>query len=70
VVILAGFTTPDQLALKDQILENERKVEVRNLGLKPGASKPFRISLEKHVSSSDQTAPQPVVRIVSVESDL
>lgn len=69
VVIVAGFTTPDQLALKDQILENERKVEVRNLGLKPGASKPFRLSLEKHVSSSDQTAPQPVVRIVSVDSD-
>lgn len=69
VVIVAGFTTPDKLDLRDQILENERKVEVRNLGLKPGASKPFRLSLEKHVASADQSAPQPVVRIVSVESE-
>lgn len=68
VVIAAGFTSPDKLDLGDQILENERRVEVRNLGLKPGASKPFRLTLEKQVSSVDQSAPQPVVRIVSIDS--
>jgi hypothetical protein len=70
VVILAGFTTPDKLDLQDQILENERRIEVRNMGLKPGASKPFRLALEKHVTALDQAAPQPAVRIVSVESDM
>ena len=70
VVIIAGFTTGDKLDLKDQILENERRVEVRNLGLKPGGSKPFRLSLEKQVSAVDQSAPQPVVHIVSVDSEL
>lgn len=70
VVVVAGFTTVDKLDLHDQILENERRVEVRNLGLKPGTSKPFRLSLEKQVSAVDQNAPQPIVRIVSVDSEM
>jgi len=70
VVILAGFTSADKLDLKDQILENERRIEVRNMGLKPGASKPFRLALEKYVTAIDQAAPQPAVRILSVDSDL
>ncbi len=70
VVIAAGFTSPDQLDLKDQKLENERRVEVRNLALQPGASKPFRLTLEKFVAAADQSAPQPVVRIVSIDSGL
>jgi len=69
VVIVAGFAGADKLDLKDQILENERRVEVRNLGLRPGASKPFRLSMEKRVSALDQVAPHPVVRIVAVDSD-
>ena len=69
VVIVAGFTPADKLDLRDQILENERRVEVRNLGLKPGATKPFRLTLEKQVASGEQVAPYPVVRIVSVDSE-
>lgn len=65
VVLLAGFSPADKLDLPDQILENERRIEVRNLNLAAGAKKPFRLTLEKFVPASDTVAYQPVVRIVS-----
>ena len=69
VVIVAGFTTAENLDLADQILDNERRVEVQNLGLKPGGTKQFKFSMEKLVAVSDQSAPRPVVRIVSFDSN-
>ena len=69
VVIVAGFTTAENLDLVDQILDNERRVEVQNLGLKPGGTKQFKFSMEKLVAASDQSAPRPVVRIVSFDSN-
>lgn len=65
VVLSAGFSPADKLDLPDQILENERRIEVRNLSLVAGAKKPFRLTLEKFVPASDTVAYQPVVRIVS-----
>jgi hypothetical protein len=65
VMLLAGFSPADKLDLPDQILENERRIEVRNLNLAAGAKKPFRLTLEKYVPASDTVAYQPVVRIVS-----
>jgi hypothetical protein len=67
VVIEAGFSPADKLDLPSQILENARRIEVRNLNLMPGGTKPFRLALEKLIPSSEQIAPRPVVRIVSVE---
>ena len=69
VVIVAGFGTGAKLDLADQILENERRVEVPNLKLAPGGVKRFKISLEKLVPSSAQVAPQPIVRIASFRSE-
>ncbi len=65
VVLVAGFSPADKLDLPGQILENERRIEVRNVGLAAGAKKPFRLTLEKFVPASDTVAYQPVVRIVS-----
>jgi hypothetical protein len=65
VLLLAGFSPADKLDLPDQILENEKRIEVRNLNLAAGAKKPFRLTLEKLVPASDTVAYQPVVRIVS-----
>jgi hypothetical protein len=67
VVIEAGFSPADKLDLPGQILENARRIEVRNLNLAPGAVKPFRLVLERLLPSFEQVAPRPVVRIVSVE---
>jgi hypothetical protein len=67
VVIEAGFVPADKLDLPGQILENARRIEVRNLNLVSGGTKPFRLALEKQIPSSEQVAPRPVVRIVSVE---
>jgi hypothetical protein len=67
VVIEAGFSPADKLDLPGQILENARRIEVRNLNLVPGGTKAFRLALEKLIPSSEQMAPRPVVRIVSVE---
>ncbi len=67
VVIETGFSPADKLDLPRQILENARRIEVRNLNLVPGGTKPFRLALEKLIPSSEQIAPRPVVRIVSVE---
>jgi len=69
VVLVAGFSPADKLDLPNQILENERRIEVRNLGLGSGATKPFRLTLEKYVPASDQVAYQPVVRIASFDSE-
>lgn len=69
VVLKAGFCPADKLDLPDYILENERRIEVRNMTLKPGGTKPFRLSLEKLVPASDTVAYQPVVRIISFESE-
>lgn len=69
VVLVAGFSPADKLDLPNQILENERRIEVRNVGLGAGATKPFRLTLEKYVPASDQIAYQPVVRITSFESE-
>jgi hypothetical protein len=69
VVLVAGFSPADKLDLPNQILENERRIEVRNLRLAGGATKPFRLTLEKYVPATDQVAYQPVVRIVSFSSE-
>ncbi len=69
VVILAGFTPADVLDLESQILENEKRVEVPNLRLAPGASRRFKVSLDKLVPVTTTIAPQPVVRIVSFRSE-
>jgi hypothetical protein len=65
ITLLAGFSPADKLDLPEQILENERRIEVRNVNLAAGAKKPFRLTLEKFVPASDTVAYQPVVRIVS-----
>lgn len=67
VMIEAGFSPADKLDLPGQILENARRIEVRNLNLGPGGTKPFRLALEKFIPSTEQIAPRPVVRIVSVD---
>ena len=69
VVIEAGFGGEDNLDLPSQILENEKRVEVPNLRLAPGASQRFRVSLDKLVPTSTVVAPQPVVRIASFRSE-
>jgi hypothetical protein len=69
VVIVAGFGTDAKLDLPNQILENERRVEVPDLKLAPGGVKRFKISIEKLVPSAAQVAPQPVVRIASFRSE-
>ena len=69
VVIVAGFGPGAKLDLPDQILENERRVEVPDLKLAPGGVKRFKISLEKLVPASAQVAPQPVVKIASFRSE-
>lgn len=69
VSLLAGFSDADKLDLHDQILENERRVEIQNMKLAPGGSKPFRMALETSVTPAQQMAPQPVIRIVSVKTE-
>jgi hypothetical protein len=69
VVIEAGFGKGDNLDLPDQILENEKRVEVPNLRLAPGGAQRFRVSLDKLVTSTTVVAPQPVVRIASFRSE-
>jgi hypothetical protein len=69
VVIEAGFGTADNLDLQSQILENEKRVEVPNLRLAPGASQRFKVSLDKLVPTSAVVAPQPLVRIASFRSE-
>ena len=69
VVIVAGFIPSDALDLDQQILENEKRVEVPNLRLAPGASKRFKLSLDKPVPVTTTVAPQPVVRIASFRSE-
>jgi hypothetical protein len=69
VVLIAGFSPASKIDLPHQILENEKRIEVKNLALGPQATKPFRLSLEKLIPASDTVAYQPVVRIISFESD-
>lgn len=69
VVIEAGFGAGDNLDLAGQILENEKRVEVPNLRLAPGASQRFKVSLDKVVAASTVVAPQPRVRIASFRSE-
>ncbi len=69
VVIVAGFGGSDKLDLPNQILENEKRVEVPNLSLAPGSGKRFKISLQKLVPPTAPVAPQPVVRIASFRSE-
>jgi len=69
VVLVAGFTPSDKLDLQEQILENERRIEVRNMRLAGGSTKPFRLTLEKRIPATGEVAYQPVVRIVSFDSD-
>lgn len=69
VVIEAGFGTAGNLDLQSQILENEKRVEVPNLRLAPGASQRFKVSLDKLVPTSAVVAPQPLVRIASFRSE-
>lgn len=69
LVLKAGFIPADQLDLDDQILENERRIEVRNFRLGPDSTRPFRLVLEKLVTPADVIAPKPVVRIVSFETE-
>lgn len=69
VVLIAGFAPAMKMDQPQQPLENERRIEVRNLGLAPQATKPFRLTLEKLLPASDTVAYQPVVRIVSFDSE-
>jgi hypothetical protein len=69
VTLRAGFVRADELDLPQQNLENERRIEVRNMSLVPGGTRPFRLALEKLILLSDQVAPRPVVQILSFESD-
>jgi hypothetical protein len=69
VVIEAGFSSGDSLDLQSQILENEKRVEVPNLRLAPGASQRFKVSLDKLVPANAVVAPQPHVRIASFRSE-
>jgi hypothetical protein len=69
VSLIAGFSDADKLDLPDQILENERQVEVRNMKLAPGAVKPFRLALDILVPPSQQMAPRPVIRIMAVKTE-
>jgi hypothetical protein len=69
VTLLAGFSDADKLDLHDQVLENERQVEVRNMKLVPGSTKPFRLALDILVPPSQQMAPRPVIRIVTVKTE-
>jgi hypothetical protein len=70
VVVKAGFVRADELDLGVKVLENERRIEVRNMGLTPGATKPFRLTLEKFIPMGEQVAPRPVVRIESFDPQL
>lgn len=69
VSLLTGFSDADKLDLQDQILENERRVEIQNMKLAPGGIKPFRMALETSVTPALQMAPRPVIRIVSVKTE-
>jgi hypothetical protein len=69
VVVVAGFAPASKMGLPNHPLENEKRIEVQNLELAPQATKPFRLSLEKLLPASDTVAYQPVVRIVSFQSD-
>jgi hypothetical protein len=69
VLLVAGFSPASKMDRPHQMLENERQIEVKNLALGPQATKPFRLTLEKLVPASDTVAYQPVVRIVSFDSD-
>jgi hypothetical protein len=68
-LVAYGFVPADMLDSDEQILENEKRVEIRNLSLPPGGSKPFKVKLEKQILIGDQIAPRPVVRILSVQTE-
>jgi len=67
VTLEAGFSPADKLDLPSQILDNTRRIKVRNLNLAAGGVKPFKLALERLIPSSEQIAPRPVVRIVAVD---
>jgi hypothetical protein len=69
VILVAGFSPANKMGLPNSILENERKIEIKNVGLGPQATRPFRLTLEKLVPASDTVAYQPVVRIVAFDSE-
>jgi hypothetical protein len=69
VEIVAGFSSPSKLDLAGQTLEDEKRVRVPNLRLAPGKAQRFRISLEKLFPSTTESAPQPVVKIASFQSE-
>lgn len=69
VVLVAGFSPAAKMDLPNHPLENERRIEIRSIGLVPQGTKPFRLTLEKIVPASDTVAYQPVVRIVSFDSE-
>jgi len=69
VVLVAGFTPASKLGLPNPPLENEKRIQVQNMGLVPQGTKPFRLTLEKLLPASDTVAYQPVVRIVSFETN-
>jgi hypothetical protein len=70
VVLVAGFTPASKMGLPNPPLENEKRIQVQNMGLSPQGTKPFRLTLEKLLPASDTVAYQPVVRIVSFETGL
>ena len=69
VEIAAGFGTPAKLDLPGQILEDEKRVRVPNLRLAPGKAQRFKISLEKLFPVTSESAPQPVVKLASFQSE-
>lgn len=69
VSLVAGFAPASKIDSPNQPLENERRIEVKNVGLAPQGVKPFRLTLEKLLPASDTVAYQPVVRILSFDSE-
>jgi len=67
VRLRAGFSRADDFGTS-KALDDERFIEVRNLGLQPGKSRPFKLSLEKAIPAAEEMAPKPVVSIESFSS--
>ena len=68
----AGLTLIDQgtnLDLSNQIPDNERRIDVRNMRLDPGAVRPIKLVLKEPVNGIEGLIWQPSVRIISFETD-
>lgn len=61
-----GFI-PSELASAQTVPEQEETVDVPNLNLEPGNSRPFRILLNQEMSEEVSESVHPVLRIISFE---